>query len=106
MNAISIIEQKLNNALAPSRLIVRDESHLHQGHAGSRPGGETHFRLLVVSERFEGLTRVRRQRLVNEALREEMRHKIHALAMQTLTPLEYRKMKGDEPIDDLTISDE
>lgn len=88
MNVAGKIETKITAALAPERLEVKDESHLHAGHAGARPGGQSHFRLLIVSSRFEGLSRVARQRLVNDALREELRGEIHALAMKTLTPAE------------------
>jgi BolA protein len=83
-----LIETRLKEAFAPERLIVKDESHLHAGHAGARPGGESHFRLLIVASRFEGLSRVARQRAVNDALRELLADKIHALAMKTLTPAE------------------
>ena len=68
---------------------VLDESHLHAGHAGAAGGGG-HFRALVVSDRFEGQSRVARQRLVYAALAEEMGAEIHALAMQTLTPAEWK----------------
>lgn len=85
------IENSLRAGLAPEILEVKDESHLHAGHAGARPGGESHFRLLIVSSRFEGLSRVARQRAVNDILREELKEKIHALAMRTLTPEEHRR---------------
>ena len=85
------IEKSLRAGLAPEILEVKDESHLHAGHAGARPGGESHFRLLIVSSRFEGLSRVARQRAVNDILREELKEKIHALAMRTLTPEEHRR---------------
>jgi BolA family transcriptional regulator, general stress-responsive regulator len=86
MGIREIIESRLEAALAPSALEVIDESHLHAGHAGARPEGETHFRVRVVSDKFEGLSRVDRQRLVYDALREEMNNSIHALALKTLTP--------------------
>lgn len=86
MSVQNIIRSKLTKALSPIRLEVKDESHLHAGHAGAREGGQSHFRLLVVSEKFEGLSPVARQRLVNAALREELATHIHALAMKTLTP--------------------
>lgn len=85
------IERKIRTALAPEALEVKDESHLHAGHAGAREGGESHFRLLIVSSRFEGMSRVARQRAVNDVLREELRERIHALAMKTLTPEEHRR---------------
>lgn len=85
------IERKIRTALAPEALEVKDESHLHAGHAGAREGGESHFRLLIVSSRFEGMSRVARQRAVNDVLREELKERIHALAMKTLTPEEHRR---------------
>jgi BolA protein len=83
------IRARLTAALAPERVEVEDESRLHAGHAGARPGGESHFRALVVSARFEGKGRVERQRMVYAALGDLMSGAIHALAMQTLTPEEW-----------------
>ncbi len=88
MRVSQSIENKLAKALAPERLDVVDESHLHAGHAGAREGGESHFRVTVVSAAFEGLSRVARQRMINDLLREELAGPIHALAMKTLTPQE------------------
>lgn len=82
------IEQRLREALAPRQLEVTDDSHRHAGHAGARPEGETHFRVTVVSERFTGLSRVERQRLVNELLRAEFDAGLHALQLSTRTPAE------------------
>jgi BolA protein len=83
-----IIRQKLSVALTPSRLDVVDDSARHAGHAGAQPGGETHFNVLVISERFAGMGRVERQRLVYALLREEMAGPIHALALVTRTAAE------------------
>lgn len=80
---------KLNAALAPTHLVVKDESFLHAGHAGAPDGGESHFRLLIVSTAFEGLSPVARQRRVNAVLREDLAGPVHALAMRTLTPAEH-----------------
>ncbi len=88
MTVAARIETKLRAALAPQKLDVIDESHLHAGHAGARPEGETHFRLLVVSDAFNGMSRVARQRRVNAILGEELAGPVHALAMKTLTPAE------------------
>lgn len=88
MPVIDIIRDKITESLAPETLDVKDESHLHAGHAGAREGGESHFRIKVVSEKFAGLGLVARQRLVNDALRAELAGPIHALAMKTLTPEE------------------
>ena len=88
MGVAERIARKLNEALSPQRLVVTDESHLHAGHAGSRPGGESHFRLLIVAAAFEGLSRVDRQRAVNRVLEQELAGPVHALAMRTLSPQE------------------
>jgi BolA protein len=79
------IEAKLREALGATHVEVEDESHLHAGHAGARDG-RGHFRATIVSERFEGLSRVAAQRLVFDALSDEMKTDIHALAMRTFTP--------------------
>ena len=88
MDRRSHIETRLREALAASHVDVVDESHRHAGHAGAASGGG-HFRATVVSARFEGLSRVARQRLVYEVLASEMRSEIHALALRTLTPGEW-----------------
>jgi BolA protein len=80
------IERRLQAALAPERLFVRDDSEQHIGHAGHRPGGETHFFVEVVSPRFRGQARVARQRLVFAALDDLMREQIHAISIKALAP--------------------
>lgn len=82
------IARTLAAELAPSFLDVIDESHLHAGHAGARPEGETHFRLDVVSAAFEGKSRVERHRLVNGALAPAFARGLHALALKARTPAE------------------
>lgn len=82
------IDSKLRAAFAPARLAIEDESSKHHGHAGWREGGETHFRVEIVSQAFEGKARVARQRLVYAALKDELDAGLHALAMETLTPAE------------------
>ena len=82
----SHIEEKLARALQPETLRVLDESHLHAGHAGHRPEGETHFRVYVVSAAFEGKSRVERHRMVNTALAEELAGPVHALAVHPSAP--------------------
>ena len=89
MKTAEKIEKSIRDAFAPELLEVKDESNLHAGHAGARSGGESHFRLLIVSSRFEGMSLVARQRAVNGVLKEELKEKIHALAMRTLTPAEH-----------------
>jgi len=83
------IESLLRERLAARHVEVIDESHLHAGHAGAA-GGAGHFRTLVVSAAFEGKSLVERQRLVYGALAEMMGPEIHALAMQTLTPEQWK----------------
>lgn len=84
------IEARLRNALDPVHLEVVDESQLHVGHAGDR-GGETHYRATIVSSRFTGLSRVEAQRLVYDALADELATGLHALALRTLTPEQWQK---------------
>ncbi|MFN4354326.1 BolA family protein [Parvibaculum sp.] len=94
MQVAETIRRKLEQALAPERLEIVDESHLHKGHAGHRPEGETHFRVTVVSSGFSGRSRVERQRLITAALHEEIGNPIHALSMKTLTPEEAAAASG------------
>ncbi len=84
------IETKIAAALAPSHLEVVDESHMH----AVPPGSESHFRVVVVSERFEGLALVRRHQTVNQLLDQELREGVHALSMQTLTAAEWTRRGG------------
>ncbi len=84
------MRRKLTEALAPARLAIIDESHRHAGHAGARPEGETHFRIEIVSEKFAGLSRIERQRLVHEVLATELAGRVHALSLATRTPEEGR----------------
>jgi len=86
MSTRDVITEKLNQAFAPQRLDVRDESHQHAGHAGHREGGETHFRLYIVSEAFRGKSRLERHRMVNELLAGELAGGIHALAIHASAP--------------------
>ena len=84
---IERIRSALAAALEPVELTIEDESHLHRGHAGAREGGG-HFRVSIVSSVFESQTRVKRHRMVYDALASEMGAEIHALALTTLTPSE------------------
>lgn len=72
--------------LKPIRLDIIDESELHAGHRNSPGTGESHFRILVVSEAFAGKSRVERHRLVNDLLKDELAGGIHALALSTVAP--------------------
>ena len=87
MNRPERIQSLLTAGLAPVECVVDDESHLHAGHAGAASGGG-HYRLRVISTRFEGVNKVGRHRLVYDCLREMMQKDIHALAMTLLTPSE------------------
>jgi len=80
------ITQALQTRLQPTELTVRDESEQHHGHAGWREGGETHFRLYIVSDAFSGKSRVERHRLVNEVLKGAFDRGLHALAIQAKAP--------------------
>jgi BolA protein len=88
MTVKDIISKKLQETFAPERLDVIDESHLHEGHAGHRPGGETHFRVNIVSAAFEGKSRIERHRMINTALAAELAGPIHALALKAQTTAE------------------
>jgi BolA protein len=81
------IRSLLQAALAPSRLEISDDSHLHAGHAGAASGGG-HFSVKIVSERFEGLRLVMRHRLVYDAVQGMMHTDIHALAITAIAPSE------------------
>ena len=86
MNTRDTITNKLREAFTPESLEVTDESHLHEGHAGHRPGGETHFRLYIVSPAFKGKSRVERHRMINAALEGELAGSVHALAIRAEAP--------------------
>ena len=86
MRTADIITEKLTAAFAPESLQVVDESHQHVGHAGHRPGGETHFRVYIVSDAFRGKSRIERHRMVNETLAAELEGGIHALAIHASAP--------------------
>lgn len=79
------IRAALTQAFSPVTLEVHNESHLHAGHAGDDGSGESHFRIMVVSQVFTRMKRVDRHRKVFEALQEEMQH-IHALSIETHSP--------------------
>jgi BolA protein len=81
-----IIAEKLTSAFAPERLEVIDESHRHAGHAGARPGGQTHYSVYIVSQAFHGKSRIDRHRMVNATLAREMQGGVHALAIRAAAP--------------------
>lgn len=80
------IRQALEARFAPTRLDVVDDSHRHAGHSGARPEGETHYGIVLVSAAFQGMSRVDRQRAVNDTLRAEFDTGLHALAMTLRAP--------------------
>ena len=86
LNRAARIETALRDHLAPLVLEVEDDSGKHAGHSGAREGGETHYNVLVVSERFAGLNRVARHRLVNAALEPEFGSGLHALSLTLKAP--------------------
>jgi BolA protein len=86
MRIQDLIKEKLHQAFAPESLQVEDESHRHEGHAGHRPGGETHFRLYIVAEAFRGKGRLERHRMINTALADELAGGVHALAIHAAAP--------------------
>jgi BolA family transcriptional regulator, general stress-responsive regulator len=86
MGMQDIITTRLIAAFSPESLRVEDESHLHEGHAGHRPGGETHFRLYIVADAFRGKSRLDRHRMINAALAAELKSGVHALAIHAQAP--------------------
>jgi BolA protein len=86
MRTVDIIIRKLTEAFTPQSLTVEDESHRHEGHAGHRPGGQTHFRVYIVSDAFKGKTRIDRHRMINGVLSDELAGGIHALAVHATAP--------------------
>ena len=85
-----VITAKLTKAFSPESVDVVDESHQHAGHAGHRPGGETHFRVYIVAEAFRGKSRLERHRMINETLVGELNGGVHALAIHASAPGEGR----------------
>ncbi len=93
MTVEETIREKLKQAFAPSSLTVENESAKHAGHAGARDHlgrvtGDTHFRVVVVSEAFQGKSAVERHRQINAALKDELAGPVHALAIKAMTPAE------------------
>jgi BolA family transcriptional regulator, general stress-responsive regulator len=93
MTTRDVITEKLNTAFTPQSVEVVDESHQHAGHAGHRPGGETHFRVYIVAEAFRGKSRLERHRMINATLVTELQNGVHALAIHASAPGE----GGSEP---------
>lgn len=81
MSVAATIEAKLQQALEPAYLKIEDQSESHAGHVGAKEGGESHFAVEIVADRFLGMSRLARQRLVNEILAEELAGPVHALSI-------------------------
>ncbi len=94
MSVQTEIETKLTEALQPDHLEVINES----GNHNVPPGSESHFKVVVVSQAFDGKMLVARHRAINEILAEELQHKIHALALHTYTPDEWQEKSGQAPL--------
>ena len=82
------IREKLQRAFTPQVLEVVNESHLHASHASSPGTGESHFRVVVIADAFQGKSRLDRHRMVNAVLEEELAGRVHALAIKAMTPEE------------------
>ena len=80
------IEKSLNDALSPVHLEIIDDSEMHRGHGGYREGGESHFTVVIKADAFVGKNRVAMQRMVMDALREELKGPVHALSIKASAP--------------------
>lgn len=80
------LESKLQAAFDPISLEVIDESSQHHGHAGARADGESHFRVRIVASAFQGKSRVEQHRMINGVLAEELKERVHALAIEASAP--------------------
>lgn len=85
MSVRDTIVEKLSQKFAPTHLEVLDESAKHKGHAGWREGGETHFRVRIATPQFDGASRLARHRAIFDALDDELKNGVHALAIEVLT---------------------
>ena len=88
---VAAIESALEEQLAPAALLVKDQSHLHAGHAGAQDG-RGHFEVIIISARFEGKSRIQRHRMIFDAVGRLMETDIHALSIQAFTPGEREKI--------------
>jgi BolA family transcriptional regulator, general stress-responsive regulator len=102
MQTKQIITDKLTKAFTPQSLDVEDESHRHEGHAGHRPGGQTHFRIHIVAEAFRGKSRIERHRMINDTLVSELGGGVHALAIHASAPGERAYAHAVTPADAAT----
>lgn len=97
MSVFLAIEDKLMAAFEPQHLEVINESHMH-GSGRANPGAESHFKVVLVSQKFHGQRLLQRHRAVHKVLAEELQHKIHALALHTYTQTEWHDLFGDVPL--------
>jgi len=87
INIAKVLEAKIHKQLDPSYLEVRDDSHKHQGHVGWKKEGQTHFHITVVSDKFNGCSKIDRHRIINKILEDEITF-IHALSIKASTSSE------------------
>lgn len=85
MKIYNIIKDKLEKALQPQFLEIKDDSSKHKGHMGYKEGLETHFNIKIVSEKFSGISKIQRHQLVYGILKDEMNKPIHALSLELRT---------------------
>lgn len=90
MTVAQTIERKVLDAVTPAHLEVINESHMHN----VPPGSESHFKLVIVADAFDGLRAVARHQLINATLKDELKGSVHALSMETLTPAEWTARGG------------
>lgn len=90
MSVAESIEAKVTDAVSPAHLEVINESHMHN----VPPGSESHFKLVIVADAFDGLRLVGRHQLINGVLKDELQGPVHALSMETLTPAEWEARGG------------
>ena len=86
MNRKDIMKTRLEEAFAPQKLEIRDDSSKHAGHAGATPGGESHFRIEIISAHFKGRSRIECHRLVNSALGDLFNNGLHAAEIHARAP--------------------
>ncbi len=86
MTIAAQIQQILTESMKPLEIQVVDQSHLHAGHAGARPEGETHFLVRIVSEVFRGKSRIERHRMINACLADLLHNRVHALSIKAFSP--------------------
>ncbi len=85
---VNTIEKLLIDAFAPTEILVKDQSHLHAGHAGAKEG-KGHFDVKIVSDEFAGQSRLNRHRMVYDALGSFMQSDVHALRINAISPMDH-----------------